>query len=81
MNNNVLSVVGFAALLGIARSGSFSKDEIENKLKQYFAIPENKKIPNTYLKHELSRLTVLPDNLRTSDQKEVISMIQSYMSQ
>ena len=65
MNNSVLSVVGFAALLGIAKKGSFSKEELKSDLQKYFEIPPSKNIPKSYLKNELARLTVLPPELRT----------------
>lgn len=83
MNNSqrVLSLIGFTALLGIVRqSGSLSREEMESDLKRYFAIPDNKEIPKSYLKHELARLTVLPSKLRTEAQENAITMIQEYMS-
>lgn len=79
--NQSFTVVGAAALIGILKGhlGSGNKSSAESYLKKHFAIPENKSIPTSYLKHELSRFTILPENLRTEDQKIVIEFIKELM--
>jgi hypothetical protein len=83
MNNAGITVVGLSALLGILKKvspqGTSNVIEAESYLKKHFAIPENKSIPTSYLEHELSRFTILPENLRTEDQKIVIKFIKELM--
>jgi len=77
-NASSLTIIGLSALLGIAKSGSKSvSDESLHTLKKYFAVNPDKNIPKSYIKHELQRLTVLPENLRTEQQKEIIKLLKS----
>ena len=77
-NQSSLTIIGLTALLGIAKSGSRSiSNDGMLQLKKYFAINPEKNIPKSYIKHELQRLTVLPEELRTKEQKEVIKLLTS----
>ena len=57
-----------------------NKNSVESQLKKYFAIPENRQIPKSYVKHEIERLEVLPQNLRTTRQKNTLKMLKEYSS-
>jgi len=78
MNKYSLTIIGLSALLGIAKSGSRSiSNEKLLQLKRYFAVSPDKRIPKSYITHELERLTILPETLRTEQQKEVVKLLQS----
>ena len=84
MNKIGLSTLGAVIVMGLVKdltkSGSSNElVEIENFLKEHFAIPSKKSIPKTYVKNELERFTVLPPELRTEQQEYVISMLKEYM--
>ena len=78
MNKSSLTIIGISALLGIAKSGSSNvSEETLEEIKKYFAVSPQKSIPKSYIKHELQRLTVLPEELRTENQKNIIKVLQS----
>lgn len=77
--NSSLTIIGLSALLGIAKSGSRSiSDKSLQQLKSYFAINPSKNIPKSYITHELQRLTILPENLRTQEQNKIIKLLKSF---
>ena len=84
MNKSSLGVLGLALALGCAKgfvSGSTNEElqDIERLLKDHFAVPQSKKIPKTYLTHELERYTILPPDLRTDQQNLIVAAIQTYI--
>lgn len=78
MNKSSLTIIGISALLGIAKGGSSNvSEETLKEIKKYFAVSPQKSIPKSYIKHELQRLTVLPQQLRTQNQENIIKILQS----
>ena len=85
MNKSSLGVLGLTLALGLAKdfmSGSTNEEmqDVERLLKDHFAVLTSKKIPKTYLTHELERYTILPPDLRTDQQNVIIAAIKQYMN-
>tara|TARA_B100000674_G_C37790670_1_gene891595 strand:+ start:27 stop:518 length:492 start_codon:yes stop_codon:yes gene_type:complete len=59
--------------------GSFYLNN-EEILRQHFAIKAGKKIPQTYITHELERYTVLPPELRSPEQNKIVAALEEYLS-
>ena len=59
--------------------GSFYLDS-EAILRQHFAIAKGKKIPRTYISHELERYTVLPPELRSPQQNNIILALEEWIN-
>jgi hypothetical protein len=85
MNKSSIGVLGLTLALGLAKdfmSGSTNEEmqDVERLLKDHFAVPASKKIPKTYLTHELERYTILPPDLRTDQQNVIIAAIKQYIN-
>ena len=81
MNKEVLTTLGLVLAVGFAKdfSGSFSVSDFEAILRQHFAIKKGKKIPKTYITHELERYTVLPLELRSPEQNKIVDALEKYL--
>ena len=83
MNKEALTTLGLVLAVGLvkdfAKSGS-AKSDIEEILRQHFAIKAGKKIPQTYITHELERYTVLPPELRSPEQNKIVAALEEYIS-
>jgi len=82
MNKEALTTLGLVLAVGLAKdfSGSFSVSDVEAILRQHFAIKAGKKIPQTYITHELERYTVLPPELRSPEQNKIVAALEEYLS-
>jgi hypothetical protein len=84
VNKEALTTLGLVLAVGLVKdftkSGSFSKSDVEEVLRQHFAIKAGKKIPQTYITHELERLTVLPLELRTPEQNKIVSALEAWLT-
>jgi len=84
MNKEALTTLGLVLAVGLvkdfSKSGSFSKSDVESILRQHFAIKAGKKIPQTYITHELERYTVLPPELRSPEQNKIVLALEEYQS-
>ena len=83
MNKEALTTLGLVLAVGLVKdftkSGSFSKSDVEEVLRQHFAIKAGKKIPQTYITHELERYTVLPPELRSLEQNKIVNALKEYL--
>jgi len=84
VNKEALTTLGLVLAVGLvkdfSKSGSFSKSDVESILRQHFAIKAGKKIPQTYITHELERYTVLPPELRSPEQNKIVLALEEYQS-
>ena len=76
---SVLMIGASSKLLGSRGMDSLSPEEI-TILRQHFAVPADKKIPPSYIKNELARFTVLPEDLRTPEQQKIVQILEKYVT-
>lgn len=82
--NTTIGVIGLSALLGVLKGQSGSSGTMppeDELLHQHFAIGMNQKIPMSYLKNELERLSTMPEHMRTEYQDKIIECIQRKIDQ
>ena len=80
MNRGLLLLSAAILVLGASKSkGNFNisalSQEEQQILHEHFAIPAGKKIPKTYLSNEMKRYSVLPAELRSENQKLILSIL------
>lgn len=82
MNTGSLTTLGLVIAVGLvkdfSKSGS-AKSDTKEILRQHFGLKSGKKIPETYITHELERYTVLPPELRSPEQNKIVSALKEYL--